>query len=59
MVAPVGVRAVLVVNGRLTGWEIKTAADSLVRLPHQQRAYSEVFDRVWLAADRRHIEPRA
>lgn len=48
---------IAVVNGRLTGWEIKTAADSLVRLPHQQRAYSQVFDRVWLAADRRHIQP--
>lgn len=53
-----GVRIDLaVVNGRLTGWEIKTAADSLARLPHQQHAYSQVFDRVWLAADRRHVEP--
>ncbi len=44
-----------VVNGRFVGWEIKTSADTLARLPHQQEVYSRVFDRVWLAADRRHI----
>lgn len=47
---------VAVVNGRLTGWEIKTAADTLARLPHQQEAYSRVFDRVWLVADERHLD---
>lgn len=45
-----------VVNGRLTGWEIKTVADTLARLPHQQEAYSRVFDRVWLVADGRHLD---
>lgn len=45
-----------VVNGRLTGWEIKTAADTLVRLPLQEPVYSRVFDRVWLAADARHVD---
>lgn len=45
-----------VVNGRLTGWEIKTAADTLGRLPLQQPVYSRVFDRVWLAADARHVD---
>ncbi len=45
-----------VVNGRLTGWEIKTAADTLGRLPAQEQVYSRVFDRVWLAADARHID---
>ncbi len=47
---------VAVVNGRLTGWEIKTAADTLGRLPAQEPVYSRVFDRVWLAADARHID---
>jgi hypothetical protein len=45
-----------VVNCRLTGWEIKTAADTLGRLPLQQPVYSRVFDRVWLAADARHVD---
>lgn len=45
-----------VVNGRLTGWEIKTAADTLGRLPLQEPVYSRVFDRVWLAADARHVD---
>jgi hypothetical protein len=44
------------INGRLCGWEIKTAADSLTRLPRQEHVYSRVFDRVWLVADRRHID---
>lgn len=44
------------VNGRLTGWEIKTAADTLARLPQQEAVYSRVFDRVWLVADTRHID---
>lgn len=45
-----------VVNGELAGWEIKTAFDSLRRLPGQVEVYSRVFDRVWLAADVRHID---
>lgn len=44
------------VNSRLLGWEIKTAFDSLERLPGQQAIYSRVFDRVWLVADERHID---
>ena len=44
------------VNGHLVGWEIKTRADTLARLPRQQEVYSRVFDRVWLVADGRHIE---
>lgn len=43
------------VNGHLTGWEIKTAADTLVRLPRQESVYSRVFDRMWLAADAKHV----
>lgn len=45
-----------VVNGSMTGWEIKTASDTLVRLPRQQEVYSRVFDRVWLAAAPRHVD---
>jgi hypothetical protein len=43
------------VNGHLTGWEIKTAADTLLRLPRQESVYSRVFDRMWLAADAKHV----
>jgi hypothetical protein len=45
-----------VVNGHLTGWEIKTAADTLARLGRQEPVYSRVFDRVWLAADAKHLD---
>jgi hypothetical protein len=45
-----------VVNGSMIGWEIKTASDTLARLPRQQEVYSKVFDRVWLAAAPRHVE---
>lgn len=44
------------VNSRLLGWEIKTAADTLRRLPGQQEIYSRIFDRLWLVADTRHLE---
>lgn len=44
-----------VVNGHLTGWEVKTASDTLFRLPRQESVYSRVFDRVWLAADGKHV----
>lgn len=47
---------VAVVDARgLVGWEIKSEADSLDRLPRQQAVYGRVFDRMWLAADARHI----
>jgi hypothetical protein len=45
-----------VANSRLLGWEIKTAADTLDRLPGQQEVYSRIFDRLWLVADTRHID---
>ncbi len=35
---------VVLVHERLSGFEIKSAADSLDRLPHQARAYGAVFD---------------
>jgi hypothetical protein len=47
---------VAAVNGRLVGFEIKTSLDTLSRLARQEAVYSRVFDRVWLVADRRHLE---
>lgn len=40
---------VVVLNGRIEGFEIKSDRDSLVRLAHQAKAYEAVCDRVWLA----------
>ena len=50
------VRADLVlVNGVLKGYEIKSEQDRLVRLPVQASIYSQVFDTVTLAVAERHI----
>ena len=46
---------IAVVNGELHGWEIKTASDTLYRLPSQERAYSAVFDKIWLAVATHHV----
>ena len=46
---------VAVVNSKLHGYEIKSAVDTLERLPSQQESYSKVFDRITLVADERHI----
>ena len=46
---------VAVVNGALTGFEIKSAADRLDRLPGQVAAYGRVFDRVVLVCEARHL----
>jgi hypothetical protein len=44
-----GARAdVVVLNGRIEGFEIKSDVDSLARLSHQAPAYEAVCDRVWL-----------
>jgi hypothetical protein len=43
------------VNGALSGFEIKSAADSLGRLPAQVAGYSRVFDYAALVADARHL----
>ena len=45
---------VAVVNGALTGYEIKSARDTLQRLPAQITAYSLVFDQVTLVLADRH-----
>lgn len=47
---------VAVINGSLSGWEIKSASDTLRRLPLQAPVYSSIFDFVWLIGDGRHIE---
>lgn len=46
---------IAVIDRRITGWEIKSAADTLTRLPAQAAVYNRVFDRMWLAADQRHL----
>jgi hypothetical protein len=46
---------IAVVNGALTGWEIKSAQDRLVRLSHQASVYSKVLDRAIVIADVRHL----
>ncbi len=42
-----------VVNGELSGWEIKSDRDTLARLPRQVELYGEVFDRVTLVTGTR------
>lgn len=44
------------VNGLLTAYELKSAADRLVRLPHQINAIDHVFDRCRLAVAEQHVE---
>lgn len=45
-----------VVNGLLHGYEIKSDADTLERLPAQSAAYNAVFDRITIVAGGRHAE---
>ncbi|WP_439406413.1 sce7726 family protein [Bradyrhizobium sp. DASA03076] len=45
---------IAVINGELSGYEIKSARDTLVRLPAQQALYSQVFDRVTLVVADHH-----
>lgn len=47
---------VAVVNGKLHGYEIKSAKDNLDRLAAQQCAYNKVFDKLTLVVDERHVE---
>lgn len=47
---------VAVLNGRLTGWEIKSPRDRLDRLPGQVTYYSQVCDEAWLVTDQPHLE---
>lgn len=47
---------IAVVNGNLTGYEIKSDEDSLKRLPAQLKAYNAVFDRAILITGRKHLD---
>ena len=43
-------------NGELSGFEIKSPADSLARWPKQRRVYSKVLDRAWLVATEKSLD---
>lgn len=47
---------VAVINGELSGWEIKSDRDDLSRLPMQADIYSRVFDKVALVSGGRHVK---
>jgi hypothetical protein len=46
----------VVVNGTIHGFELKSDADSLVRLPRQIKIYNSVLDKVTLIVGRRHVD---
>jgi hypothetical protein len=43
-------------GGELSGFEIKSPADTLARWPKQLRVYSKVVDRAWLVATEKTLE---
>ena len=45
-----------VINGELSGFELKSDRDTLERLPFQADLYSRVFDRVSLVVGERHFQ---
>ena len=47
---------VALIDDTLHGYEIKSASDSLGRLPSQQAIYGKVFERITLVADERHVK---
>lgn len=47
---------VAVVNGALSGYELKSARDSLDRLPNQVKIYSEVLDNAVLVVAENHLK---
>jgi hypothetical protein len=47
---------VAVINGELTGFELKSERDTLARLPLQVEIYNLVFDRLSLVTTERHAE---
>lgn len=47
---------VAVINGELSGFEIKSDRDTLERLPLQAEIYSRVFDKVALVVGGRHVQ---
>lgn len=46
---------VAVVNGRVHGYEIKSAQDTLSRLPGQAEVYGRALDLVTMVVDRKHV----
>jgi hypothetical protein len=47
---------IAVINGELHGFELKSARDTLDRLPKQAALYNEVFDRVTLVVASKHAD---
>lgn len=47
---------IAVVNGSLSGYELKSERDTLERLPRQVRLYGHVFDFLYLVVGKRHVE---
>ena len=46
---------IAVINGELSGFELKSDRDTLQRLPFQAEIYSRIFDRVDLVVGERHL----
>jgi hypothetical protein len=47
---------VAVINGSLSGYEIKSERDTLARLPSQAEHYGQVFDYMTIVGSRRHLD---
>lgn len=47
---------IAVVNGHLHGYEIKSARDTLHRLPHQIEGYTKIFDYITVVTEGKHHE---
>lgn len=45
---------IAVINGELSGFELKSDSDNLLRLPQQADIYSRVFDRMTLVVGQKH-----
>jgi hypothetical protein len=50
---------VAVINGELSGYELKSDRDTLSRLPAQSALYSKIFDRLYLIVGSRHVSKAA
>lgn len=50
---------VAVVNGELTGFELKSERDTLTRLPDQAEVYGLVFDKLYLVTTEKHLRKAA
>jgi len=47
---------IAVINGELSGYELKSNCDTLERLPYQSEIYGKVFDRMTLVVGDRHAK---